>query len=218
MRLQQKAEKLSTQVFLGGPPHLFETAGRMQLILLLKEGLYPHSKVLDIGCGCLRGGYWLIHFLRPGCYLGLEPNRKMVEIGVREFLEPGLVKAKRPRFAHNANFDFSVFGEKIDFFVARSIWTHASKRQIRTMLDEYEHHRSEAGVFFASYLRAALPEDDYQGDDWVGRSHQSGVPGMVRHSFDWIEGECHRRGLVVEEIRQRAYNFGGQIWLKVMRR
>jgi hypothetical protein len=100
-------------------------------MLLLKEGLYPESKVLDIGCGCLRVGYWLIHFLNPRCYFGMEPNRRMLEAGIEKILEPGLIDLKRPRFDCNADFDFSVFGERFDFFVARSIWTHASKTQIK---------------------------------------------------------------------------------------
>ena len=70
-------------VFLGGPLHLFETAGRLQLQILLKEGLYPDSKVLDVGCGCLRGGYWLIHFLDAGCYFGIEPHRRELEAGTQ---------------------------------------------------------------------------------------------------------------------------------------
>jgi hypothetical protein len=44
-------------MFVGGPVKDFEKLGRLQLMLLLQEGVYPHSKVLDIGCGCLRGGY-----------------------------------------------------------------------------------------------------------------------------------------------------------------
>ena len=73
-KLQKKAEELSSTIFLGGPTKFIEIVGRLQLIILLKEGLYPDSKVLDIGCGCLRGGYWLIHFLNPNCYFGIEPK------------------------------------------------------------------------------------------------------------------------------------------------
>jgi hypothetical protein len=71
---------------------------------------------LDIGCGCLRAGYWLIHFLNPRCYFGMEPNRTMLEAGIEKILEPGLIDLKRPRFDCNADFDFSIFGERFDFF------------------------------------------------------------------------------------------------------
>src|SRR5262245_38683866 len=134
--LLDRANRLQAEgVFLGGPTQMFEAAGRNLLMTLLSEGLSPHSKVLDIGCGCLRGGYWLIHFLDEGCYFGIEPNVSMLDAGIRILLEPGLADLKKPRFDHNADFDFTVFKEKFDFLVARSIWSHASKQQIQTMLD-----------------------------------------------------------------------------------
>ena len=214
--LLERAKKLEKEAFLGGPLHLFEAAGRMQLQILLKEGLYPDSKVLDIGCGCLRGGYWLIHFLDPGCYFGIEPHRRMLEAGTQTILEPGHMDLKRPRFDANPDFDFSVFGERFDFLIARSIWTHASKNQIRTMLDGFIRHSKPGGAFLTSYKRASwLRRDDYQAATWVGQSHESDLPGMVRHSFRWIGRECRKRGLFAEEINEKAFRLGNQTWLKI---
>ncbi len=135
MRLQRKFEELARNQFYGVPVENFEFAGREQLIYLLNAGLTPDCKVLDIGCGVLRAGYWLIHFLDPGCYCGIEPHKGRLEIGTQNILEPGVLTSKSPRFDTNVNFDTSVFGEKFDFFLAYSIWTHAGKRQIQTMLD-----------------------------------------------------------------------------------
>jgi hypothetical protein len=135
--LQQKAEQLAKHMFVGGPVKDFEKLGRLQLMLLLQEGVYPHSKVLDIGCGCLRGGYWLIHFLNPHCYCGIEPNRAILRAGLDQLLDPEVIQTKYPRFDHNDRFDSSVFGERFDVFLARSIWTHASKAQIEHMLDAF---------------------------------------------------------------------------------
>lgn len=215
--LAERARRLQEAgVFLGGPPQMFDTAGRMQLVTLLTEGLFPDSAVLDVGCGCLRGGYWLIHFLDPGRYHGIEPNRAMLEAGVAELLEPGLADLKQPRFAHNADFDFSVFGERFDFVVARSVWTHASKRQIRTMLQGFTSNAKPGGTFLTSYVRASpLRRDDYRGDAWVGRSHESDTAGLVRHDFGWVRRECRERGLAVEEVRDRTLNFGGQTWIRI---
>jgi hypothetical protein len=218
VKLQQKAEELSKEIFLGGRVDFFEPVGRLQLILLLKEGLYPDSKVLDIGCGCLRGGYWLIHFLDPDCYFGIEPNREMLEAGIEYFLEPGLLEMKRPKFDSNPNFASSVFGEKFDFFMARSIWTHASKAHIQTMLDGFLRDSRDNGVFLTSYKRASLFRRDYKVERWVGRSHESDIPGSVHHSLRWIQNECQQRGLVAVEIRERAYNYGSQVWLKIAKK
>ena len=214
--LMERTNRLKAEgIFLGGPLKSFETAGRKLLATLLSEGLNPTSKVLEIGCGCLRGGYWLIHFLDEGCYFGLEPNISMCEAGTRILLEPGLVDLKKPRFDHNSNFDFSIFEEKFDFFVARSIWSHASKQQIQIMLDGFISTSNTDGLFITSYIRPTLFKPDYKGTKWVGRSHESDTSGLVRHSLGWIQTECAKRGLVVKEIKGKAYNFSKQIWLRI---
>ncbi len=216
--LIERASKLEEKgVFLGGPPRFFETAGRKQLITLISEGLYPGSKVLDIGCGCLRGGYWLIHFLNNGCYFGIEPNKDMLEAGISILVEPGHMSLKKPLFSNNADFDFSVFGEKFNYFVARSIWTHASKHQIQIMLDGFVDYKTKNGIFLTSYRRPNIFDNDYKGREWVGRSHKSNKPGTICHSFRWIQNECKKRGLFAEEIRGKEYNFGNQTWIKIRR-
>ncbi|MAE67401.1 MAG: hypothetical protein CMJ18_24335 [Phycisphaeraceae bacterium] len=211
--LQQKGDVLSKKVFVGGPVRVFERMGRSQLITLLHAGLYPHSKVLDIGCGCLRGGYWLIHFLDPGCYFGIEPNREMLEAGRDGLLEEGLLEAKQPRFDHHDDFGFSRFGVKFDFVIARSIWSHASKSQIEKMLDEFAAHAHPKSVFLASYLRPSLMKRDYKGAGWVGKSHQSQEAGLVYHKLQWIAETCAGRGLEATEPGFEMFN--GQRWLYI---
>ena len=217
--LRERAEKLEAEgIFLGGAAKFFETAGRKMLITLLNEGLTPSSKVLDVGCGCLRCGYWLIHILDQGCYFGIEPNAKMLDAGLRLLLEPGLAELKKPSFDHNADFDFTVFQQAFDVFVARSVWTHAAKPQIQKMLDGFLSTASPRGLFLTSYVRPSLIRRDYQGTGWIGRSHESDVPGTVRHKRSWIRAECAKRHLDVKEIKGKAYNFSNQTWLCIKRK
>src|SRR5689334_365730 len=179
MKLQKVAEQLSHEIFLGGPRQFFEIAGRLQFAMLIREGMYPSSKVLDVGCGCLRGGYWLIHFLDRGCYFGIEPHQEMLGKGVANFLEPGLLEDKQPSFDSNDRFDFSVFGTRFDCVLARSIWSHATKAQIGVMLDQFLQHSTPESFFLTSYLPAGwLGRRDYQGSRWVGKSHQRTEPGQ----------------------------------------
>jgi SAM-dependent methyltransferase len=87
--------------FLGGPPELFERAGRESLVVLLENGLTADSTVLDIGCGALRSGRWIIPLLEAEHYCGIEPQREMVERGLREFVADDIVRVKKPRFEFN---------------------------------------------------------------------------------------------------------------------
>ena len=212
------AKKLhNSGIFTGGPPELFESAGRLQLATLLREGIYPFSKTLDIGCGCLRAGYWLVRFLDSDCYFGIEPAREMLESGIENLLGSQLVAIKRPVFSTNDGFDFSVFGVGFDVYLARSVWPHASRAMIQRMLDSFVETCNPDAFFLTSYLPeswiASLRKQDYRGKRWIGRSHESSVPGQVRHDRRWIEGECRARGLWVRQLPDKSFN--GQYWLKI---
>lgn len=214
--IQDKGRRIAERVFVGGSVSKFEASGRAQLIALLRQGLSPRSKLLDVGCGCLRGGYWCIHFLAPGGYCGIEPNREMLAVGIEELLDTDTLATKKPRFDHNDTFDFSVFGERFDFVLARSVWTHAAKPHIRTMLDQFVEHTRPGAVFLTSYKRPIpVLRPDYDRAEWVGRSHESDEGGIVRHSLRWIRSECAARGLEVRETGQD--DFSSQRWLRVAR-
>jgi hypothetical protein len=212
--VQERAERLDRSKFFGVPIAGFENAGRQQFVLLVMAGLAPHSKVLDIGCGVLRAGYWLIQFLDPHCYHGIEPNRDRLEAGKTFILETDTEKIKQPRFDTNPDFDSGVFDVKFDFFIAYSIWTHASKPQIETMLDNFLRDSKPDAVFLASILPAGWLRRDYRGKGWFGTSHESDQPGCIRHSLTWIGDECRRRGL---RMRRLGRERDGQTWLQISR-
>lgn len=150
----------------GGLAELYEPIGRHVFIKLIESGLLPESKVLDIGCGGLRCGYWLIHFLAPSSYYGIEPNERMLQAGLERLFDAGLLAEKSPRFDHNQAFDFSPFGERFDFVVARSIWSHASLRQIAFMLDQFVEHTSDEATFLTSYVPTREKDKEYTGDEF----------------------------------------------------
>jgi len=213
--VQARAEKASAGKFLGVPLERFEMAGREQLIYLLRAGLTPSAKLVDLGCGVLRGGYWLVHFLDSGCYCGIEPHQGRLRTGIDSILEPETLKLKQPRFDGNALFDTSVFGEKFDFFLAYSIWTHSSKPQIVTMLESFLRDSKETGIFLLTYLPPTWRHRDYRAASWVGTSHESETPGCIRHSYRWINATCAAKGLKVSKLGQDAQ---GHFWLEIARK
>jgi SAM-dependent methyltransferase len=154
--LQHRAERVGEDAFLGGPVKDFVRVGGHCLEVLLAEGLTPSSRVLDVGCGALRVGYWLMRVLDPGRYFGIEPNQEMLRLGLDTVVEPDVLSRAHPHLAHNDDFDFSRFGERFDFVVARSIWTHASRAQIGAMLTSFAATSTPDGVFLASYRPSAV--------------------------------------------------------------
>ncbi|MEE3232099.1 MAG: class I SAM-dependent methyltransferase [Candidatus Thermoplasmatota archaeon] len=207
---------LANGTFIGGPPELFDVAGDSQLGILKHLGMSAESKVLDIGCGCLRGGRKVIPELNPGCYFGIEPNKEMLEAGIEICIDSSVISEKAPTFDYNDTFDFGVFGTKFDFFVARSIWSHASKGNISKMLDEFIEWRESGAKFVTSYQRARIPIlGEYHGTSWIGRSKESSEAGIVKHSLWRIKSLCARRGLTVRELLDERFDFGSQKWLIV---
>jgi SAM-dependent methyltransferase len=201
--------------WLGGTRGSFIKGGREQLVVLLEHGLDFQSVVLDVGCGCLRGSRWVIPLLDRGHFFGIEPQRAMVERGLREFVDPEIVRLKEPRFDHNDRFDFSVFDTTFTHFMMRSIWSHASKQQIEVMLDNVVEWGQPGAVLLTSYHPAREGWADYRGADWQGRSHVSERPAAVAHAFEWIQAACETRGLDVRAVDRPPLAEDDQVWLAV---
>ena len=214
--LQKRGENLyevTTQIGCG--IKRFEKTGRAQLESLIRHGLNPWDKLLDIGCGALCGGYWMMNFLHPGCYFGVEPNTFIFNAGVEHLVEPGLFEEKKPKFLHNDQYDFSGFGETFDYFHAQSIWTHAPKKDIEKMLDGFGQFANPGARFLTSFKSPHLFRPDYKGDTWIGRSHESDEAGICRHSFKWIQQACEARGLDVELLKGEKIH--KQKWILIRR-
>lgn len=184
----------SRGIFVGCPLEFFELTARDPLCLALMEGLGRDSAVLEVGCGCLRVGYWFIHYLNANNYCGIEPNGRMLDAG-RELILGDRAPDRQPRFSLKDDFDFSVFGTTFDYVIAFSIWSHASKGQIASMLDAFKRTAKPGAKFLASWFAPREDMPDYQGTTWVGRSHRSDQPGVIAHDRDWLISAASARGL-----------------------
>jgi len=216
LSLQERMSVFGQFIFLGGPKEQFEKIGKLQLQVLLNNGLRPDHKVLDIGCGCLRAGVHIMEVLNPGNYCGLEPNTTMLEFGKTHVVGAAGLVAAKPNFDNNFEFDFTPFQATFDFFVARSIWTHASKPQIESMLDGFLATAAPDAVFLASFYPALADEDDYKESGWTGRSESSCIGGCIRHSPAWIARACVERGLQMRQDEDAPIE-NGQVWLRITR-
>src|SRR5438309_10445538 len=90
-----------------GPPEDYDLIAAIAFNLLTTQGLRQHHTLLDVGCGSLRIGRWLIPYLNRGKYLGFEPNEWLVEQGIKRELGEALLEIKRPTFF------FSVYREQL---------------------------------------------------------------------------------------------------------
>lgn len=212
---QEAGEAINDRgLFVGCPLELFELTARDPFCVALMEGMTRDWSVLEVGCGCLRVGYWFVQYLEAGRYFGLEPNVAMLDAG-RTLILGSLETQKRPRFGTNDRFDFTEFGTQFDLVVAYSIWTHASKPQIEQMLDGFQAAAKPGAKLIASWIEPRPGVDDYQGTEWVGRSHESNLPGYVAHGRPWLEAATAGRGMKIAYIDD--FTTITQKWLVITR-
>lgn len=111
-----------------------ETA-RAQIAALLDEGMQPHHRLLDIGCGCLRLGHRAVAFLDPGNYWGTDASAALMQRGWEAELTPDL-QARLPRdhLIEDAAFAFPGVPADIDHAIAFGVFTHLPASALRPAL------------------------------------------------------------------------------------
>jgi SAM-dependent methyltransferase len=198
--------------FTGGKLEIFEDAGKFSFASLKRNGLRPESRVLDLGCGALRLGYWLIPFLDAERYFGIEPSQKYVDAGLKHAIGPELTAQKRPQFRHTKDFDFSIFGVKFDFVVARSIFSHASPEEFTKAMESFRDNSTGSAIMLASY-RPARARD---GDASIVDPDPEGRPWRLRrYSLKYLQEKAREHGLFADKY---GTAFNGQVWLRLGRR
>jgi len=105
---------------------MWDEIGRLQLEFLISQGLKPEHKLLDIGCGSLRGGVHFIQYLNDGNYFGVDKDKRLLEAGFRIELPRYELKHKTIHLVQMNNFDFSILSTQFDFALAQSLFTHLS--------------------------------------------------------------------------------------------
>lgn len=136
--------------FIGG---LWARLGVQQFEFLKARGLAPDHKLLDIGCGCLRGGLHFIRYLDKGNYSGVDVNRSLIEAAVIEINKEEL-GWKQPRLLVDDQFRLDKFGEKFDFMLSVSVFTHLPMNIIIRCLSMAARELKPQGVYYATFFQA----------------------------------------------------------------
>lgn len=139
--------------FVGG---LWDELGQLQLEFLIKSGLKPNHKLLDIGCGCLRGGLYYLKYLDEGNYFGLDINHSLIEAGKIEVEEAGL-SHKNPKLLVDDSFSFDKFATKFDYMISVSVFTHLPFNIIVRCLNRVRENLLPHGTYYSTYFQAPKP-------------------------------------------------------------
>ncbi len=110
---------------LGGGAAQWDRRGAFQLALLQHYGLTRSSRLLDVGCGPLRGGVHFLDFLAPGRYRGVDFNASLIDAAHAIMDRHGHGDAKS-RVSVLTDFGLSCLGETYDFVLCFSVLNHCS--------------------------------------------------------------------------------------------
>ena len=167
-----------------GPPQDYDLISAMVFNLLTTLGLRQHHTVIDIGCGSLRNGRLLIPYLNAGNYIGIEPNKWLIDDGVKYETGNDLVRIKRPALLVGDSADVLSSGMQADFVFAQSIFSHCGLDLIEQWLCGIKPHLKDGGVFVATFL---VGEEDFEGAGWI-------YPGCVKYKLGTISAISSRLG------------------------
>jgi len=143
--------------FVGG---LWDEIGRLQFDFMISRGLTPASKLLDVGCGALRGGVHFVRYLDDGNYYGIDINKSLLKAGEQELRESGL-GGKRVHLQQTDQFDATGFGVQFDFGIAVSLITHLCANQIIYCFLQMRRVMHERSSFYFSFFEVPeLPISD----------------------------------------------------------
>jgi len=147
---QEEINKNVHRGFVGG---LWKQQGQSQLNFLKEHGLNPSHKLVDIGCGCLRGGIHYIKYLDKGNYYGLDINQSLIEAGIQEIKKEAL-SVKQSKLMVDNQFRLGRFGENFDYMVSISLFTHLPMNIIIRCLSEARKCLTPEGIYFATFFEA----------------------------------------------------------------
>jgi hypothetical protein len=137
----------------------WDEIGQLQVDFLVAQGLKPHHRLLDIGCGSLRGGVKLIRYLDAGHYAGVDLHESLLNAGYDiELAAAGLThKLPRSNLVADGDFDFSWCPMQIDFALAQSVFTALPLNHLRICLERLAAFTAREGRFFVSIFE--VPDD-----------------------------------------------------------
>ncbi|HUB74334.1 MAG TPA: class I SAM-dependent methyltransferase [Solirubrobacteraceae bacterium] len=172
-----------------GPPRLWEMKRRFQFEFLTSHGLRPSSRLLDIGCGTLRGGIPLIDYLQEGHYTGVEARAEVLEEARRELAEAGL-EHKRPTLICSEDPAQVQLAEPVDVAWSFSVLFHMRDEIVDACFALVARSLSEHGVFYAN---VSLSDEREEQGRWQG------FP-VISRPREFYAQLAARHGLSIEDV------------------
>jgi len=133
---------------------LWDEMGELQMEFMRSRGLLPQHRLVDIGCGSLRGGVHFVRYLDPGNYYGLDHNQSLLDAGHGIELAAAGLQDRVPASHLFCNPDFllPVQDGFFDAGIAQSVFTHMTFNSIRRCLESVAPKFRQGAVLYATFF------------------------------------------------------------------
>jgi cyclopropane fatty-acyl-phospholipid synthase-like methyltransferase len=172
---------------------MWDEIGRLQFEKLRSEGLQPHHRLLDVGCGALRGGIHFARYLAPGNYHGIDINPSLLEAGRKELAAAGLAD-RNVRLHVTDCFDATAFGVPFDFGISVSLFTHVTANHIILCFSALKSVMHRESRFFFTFFEAPRPAH-YRPIEQVSGAFTFYTQDCFHYAFSEIEAFARLAGL-----------------------
>jgi SAM-dependent methyltransferase len=133
-----------------GPLGAWTETAAFQIAFLKQMGLRPHHRVLDIGCGPLRGGFPLIEYLRPGGYTGVDIREAAIAEG-KARIEKSRLADRKPVLVRSDSFGTEhLQGQGFDYIWVFQVLHHLDDASAQACLTAIAEYMTSQSVCFAN--------------------------------------------------------------------
>ena len=165
---------------------LWDQIGQLQFDFLVANGLRPEHKLLDIGCGSLRGGVKFVRYLQAGHYFGTDLNGSLLDAGYEiEIANEGLTgKLPRTNLREDSEFDFTPFAQLFDRALAQSLFTHLPFNHMRACLERLAPFVQPGGRFHMTFFEIPDHHPSHRPfGEWPGGGYTHGMSDPFHYRF-----------------------------------
>lgn len=179
------------KAFVGNPDN-YDKIGKIVFNLLLKYGLKPEHKLLDIGCGSLRVGKFIINYLNQSNYYGIDANNWLI---VEALENENINLNKYPILTCVRNFDLDN-NIKYNYILCNSVFIHACKKEIEKVFSQLNDILEDEGFFIFNYIEG---KKDNEAKEWTYPSHicytKKYIEGLLKkYNLSWEIGNINYPG------------------------
>ena len=184
----------------------WDEIGGLQFRFLVERGLQPRHRLLDVGCGTLRGGRHFIRYLDAGNYTGTDLSERAIA-HAKQLVESEGLSDKRPTLlvSETGALTFTEFPDQtFDRLLAQSVFTHLGPEHIEECFAHVGQVMGDDAVFYFTYARSEHPK-------------RTGTR-KFKYPFSFFEGLAERYGFELEDASADYRHPRGQLMVGLTKR